>query len=96
MFELRARAHQAGVVGLCVGELGLRLQHVGLGGDAGGVAVLRDLQRALVTGQRAFEQRLLRVGLAQRKVIGGELALGRELGGGQVGGAGLFARRGAV
>jgi hypothetical protein len=68
------------VVGLCVGKLGLRLQHVGLGGDAGVVAVLRDLQRALVTGVSVLSSSaLLRVGLAQREVVGGELALADSL-----------------
>ena len=52
-----------------VGELGLGLQHVGLRRDAGGVAVLRDLQRALVALDRRAEQGDLGVGLAQREVV---------------------------
>ena len=82
-------------VGLRVGELRLRLQHVGLRGDAGVVAVLGDLQRALVAATVAASSADLRIGLAQREVVGRQLALGREAGRGEVGRAGLRAGAGA-
>jgi len=93
MLQLGALAHQPGVVGLGAGQLGLRLQHVGLGGNAGGVAVLRDVQGAPVAVQRGLQQRLLRVELAQRQVVDGEFALRRQPGRGQIGSAGLGAGR---
>ena len=72
-------------------QLGLRLQHVGLGDDAGGIAVLRDLQRALVALDRPRQQVGLEVGLAQREVVDRQRALRREARRSEVGGAALLA-----
>ena len=54
-----------GIFSFGAGQLCLRLQHVGFGGDAGGVAVLRNFQCAPVAGQRGLQQGFLRIGLAQ-------------------------------
>ncbi len=93
MFELGALAHQAHLVGLRVGQLGLGLQHVRLGGDAGVEAILGDGQHALVAVHGGVQQCLLRVGLAQREVVGRQFTLRRQPRRGQVGrtggGAGL-------
>ena len=72
-------------------QLRLGLQHVGLGRDAGVVAVLRDLQRALVAFDAARQQLDLVVGFAQREVVDRHRALRREPRRGQVGGAALDA-----
>ena len=66
-------------------QLRLRLQHVGLRRDAGVVAVLRDLQRALVAFDACAQQLDLAVGLAQREVVGRELALRRQPRRGEIG-----------
>ena len=96
MFKLGALAGQPDVIGLGVGELGLRLQHICFGGNASVVTVLRDGQRALIALKRAGEQGFLRIQLAQRQIIKGQFTLGRQAGGGQVGSAGLRAGTGAV
>ena len=85
----RASAEQ---VGARVGQLRLRLQHVGARRDAGVVAVVRDLQRALVAGDACCRSRSrFGIGLAQREVVGRQLALRRQPRRRQVGRAGLRA-----
>ena len=75
----------------CARELRLRLQHVGLGSDAGVVAVLRDLQGALVALDALAEQVGFEIGFAQREVVGRHLALRREAGRREIGRARLGA-----
>ncbi|MNQ15354.1 hypothetical protein D3C85_283240 [compost metagenome] len=88
MFELGARTRLARQIDLRIGQLRLRLQQVGLGGDARVEAVAGDLEHALVAVDGGIEQRDLRIALAQRKIIGGQFALRRQARRGQVGRAG--------
>jgi hypothetical protein len=57
--------------------LALGLQHVGLGRDAGVVAVGGDLQAALIALDRGLDHGDLGVGAAQTQIAHGQLALGR-------------------
>src|SRR6185437_1782055 len=86
---------EAGEVGLRVRELGLRLVDVAPDRDAGVVAVLGDGQGALVGRHGGAVERDLGVGLAQAEVVGGEFALRRQPGRGEVRGAGLGVGPGA-
>ncbi len=96
MLETRAIGAHRGERSARVRQLRLGLQHVGLGNHARGVAVLRDLQRALEAFDRAREQLGFEVGLAQREVVARELAFGRQARRRDVGGARLLARARAL
>ncbi len=96
MLQLGTLPLQANSGSLAIRQLGLRLQHVGFGGNAGGVTVLRDLQSPRITLIGAFEQGLLYVCLAQGQVVDCEFALGRQPGCSKVSRTGLGTRRGTV
>lgn len=73
-------------------QLRLRLDHVGFGGHADGILILRELVRTLIGGHGIVEQLLLTIKYPQLQIVLGQLRLRTEAGCCQIGGAGLRTR----
>ena len=92
MLELRALRLLFDALRAMARELAACLLHVALGHHAGGMARLRDRECTFVGGDRAREQRALRLGGAQGEVGLRQQCLRRQRGGRQVVVAGLQLR----
>ncbi len=89
MFEGGALHAYADVLSARGFELRSRLRHFGAGAQAAIEAILRQVERLLISHQRLIQQLLLRVEAAQFEVVDGQFGMQAEANGFQIGGAGL-------
>ncbi len=91
VLELRALQPHVGELRARVLTQRFGLVHIGRGGDAAVVAILRQVVGAVEGLHGVFEQLDVGVGAAQGEVVRGKLGAQREVDGGEIGGAGLRA-----